>query len=294
LYRASTVIVGAAHSAQRPATKVAALIAVLFFACCIARSDAQPENAMHHSLDTSRIVGSWYGSAPSNASQYAIADARAAGVVASVQSLLTTPKTDASASMPERVAPLRVDTQIHSRRVFESAPPVVRFSPYLTTGQRRTIRAGVRGIAWVTERITLWNDVVVDRTTLSHETVRNATPAQVVVGTPKTLAQLRSALPNQTLATAMTMVATAYTASTATAYPTGYTATGVLAHEGIVAVDPHVIPLGTTMFIPGYGIAVAADTGGAIIGHRIDLCMDRYGDAVNFGRQTVSVYILKR
>jgi 3D (Asp-Asp-Asp) domain-containing protein len=293
LHRATNVIAGAAHSAQRPATKVAALIAVLFFACCIARSDAQPENAMHHSLDTSRIVG-WYGSAPSNASQYAIADARAAGVVASVQSLLTTTKTDVSTSMPEHVAPLRVDTRIHSRRVFEPAPPVIRFSPNLAAGQRRTIRAGVRGIAWVTERVTLWNDVVVDRTTLSHETVKNATPAQIVVGTPRTLAQLRSAMPNQTFAAAMTMVATAYTADTATAYPTGYTATGVLAHEGIVAVDPHVIPLGTTMFIPGYGIAVAADTGGAIIGHRIDLCMDRYGDAVNFGRQTVNVYILKR
>ena len=94
--------------------------------------------------------------------------------------------------------------------------------------------------------------------------------------------------------TVRTMIATAYTADSASAYPSGYTATGILAREGVVAVDPHVIPLGTRLFVPGYGIAVAADTGGAIVGKRIDLCMDRYGDAVQFGRRTVQVYVLKQ
>jgi 3D (Asp-Asp-Asp) domain-containing protein len=51
----------------------------------------------------------------------------------------------------------------------------------------------------------------------------------------------------------------------------GRTATGVVVTYGIVAVDPDVIPLGTKMFIPGYGYAVAADTGGAVKGYIIDL-----------------------
>ncbi|HXG36739.1 MAG TPA: 3D domain-containing protein, partial [Dehalococcoidia bacterium] len=49
------------------------------------------------------------------------------------------------------------------------------------------------------------------------------------------------------------------------------TATGVPLDYGVVAVDPRIIPLGTRMCIPGYGIGVALDTGGAIIGNRIDL-----------------------
>jgi len=282
------------RTARRPASKCALLIAVLFFACCIARSDAQVEIAAHPSLDTSHIVGTWYSSHPSNYAQHPLDAARTAGAVASAQALLTTPQYDDVSTTPGRVAPLRIDTQIHARRVFESAEPSVRFTPHLAPGQRRMLRAGSNGIAWVTERITYWNDIAVNRQTISHEVVRDAKPGVVLVGTPRTLAQLRAALPKAALTAAMTMEATAYTADTATAYPTGYTATGILAREGVVAVDPRVIPLGTTVFVPGYGIAIAADTGGAIVGNRIDLCMDRYGDAVNFGRRTVQVYVLKR
>jgi 3D (Asp-Asp-Asp) domain-containing protein len=247
-------------------------------------------------FDAMRIVGSWYG-APAAAgahSQRAVADARTNGVIASAQSMLTTTKDDGTVPAAEHVTTLRVDTKIHARRVFVSATPNVRFSQYLPPGRMRTLRAGVPGIEWVTERVTLWNDLVVSRQTISREVVRNAQPGVVLVGSPKTLAQLRAALPARVLSAAMTMVATAYTADTATASPTGYTATGTLAQKGVVAVDPHVIPLGTTLFVPGYGIAVAADTGGAIVGNRIDLCMDSYGDAVTFGRQRVQVYILKQ
>ena len=66
----------------------------------------------------------------------------------------------------------------------------------------------------------------------------------------------------------------------------------VPAVRGVVAVDPDVIPLGTRLFIPGYGEAVAADTGGAIVGNRIDLVMDSYGEAMDFGRRDVTVYVL--
>lgn len=72
----------------------------------------------------------------------------------------------------------------------------------------------------------------------------------------------------------------------------GITATGIAAGYGIVAVDPSVIPLGTRLYIPGYGTALAADTGGAIRGNKIDLCMESYGEAMRFGRRSVEVYIL--
>ena len=72
----------------------------------------------------------------------------------------------------------------------------------------------------------------------------------------------------------------------------GYTATGYRAGHGIVAVDPHVIPLGTKLYIPGYGFAIAGDTGGAIVGNRIDLGFNSISDAMQFGRRTVKVYTL--
>ena len=71
----------------------------------------------------------------------------------------------------------------------------------------------------------------------------------------------------------------------------GITATGVPVDRGIVAVDPSVIPLGTRMYIPGYGFAVAADTGGGIQGNMIDLGYPD-GVAVDWTSRWVEIYIL--
>ncbi|MGZ3497130.1 MAG: 3D domain-containing protein [Vulcanimicrobiaceae bacterium] len=90
---------------------------------------------------------------------------------------------------------------------------------------------------------------------------------------------------------ALDMIATAYTAGCIGC--SGYTSSGYRAGHGIVAVDPRVIPLGTKLFIPGYGVAVAGDTGGAIHGRRIDLGFNSIADAVRFGRRTITVYTLK-
>lgn len=88
----------------------------------------------------------------------------------------------------------------------------------------------------------------------------------------------------------LTMNASAYSA-----YDDGnghYTSGGNLVRKGLVAVDPTVIPLGTRLFIPGYGHAIADDTGGAIKGNRIDMAFGSHGEAMDFGRQQVTVYIL--
>jgi 3D (Asp-Asp-Asp) domain-containing protein len=69
------------------------------------------------------------------------------------------------------------------------------------------------------------------------------------------------------------------------------TATGTGVYKGIVAVDPWVIPLGTRMYVPGYGYAIAADTGGGVRGNMIDLA---YGDsdAYDWGSRWVDICIL--
>lgn len=88
--------------------------------------------------------------------------------------------------------------------------------------------------------------------------------------------------------------ATAYTASCAGC--SGITATGInlKANPGlkVIAVDPNVIPLGSKVYVEGYGYAVAGDTGGAIKGNKIDLFMANHSDAVAFGRQQVKVTVL--
>jgi uncharacterized protein YabE (DUF348 family)/3D (Asp-Asp-Asp) domain-containing protein len=84
------------------------------------------------------------------------------------------------------------------------------------------------------------------------------------------------------------MKATAYSAGHGCGYTT---ATGGRAQYGVVAVDPRVIPLGTKLYIEGYGEAVAGDTGGAIKGNRIDLCYNSNSECVEFGRQDVVVHI---
>ncbi len=72
----------------------------------------------------------------------------------------------------------------------------------------------------------------------------------------------------------------------------GYiTATGVPVTKGIVAVDPKVIPLGTRMCIPGYGMAVAADTGGGVRGYWIDLAYPA-GVVPDWRTGFVTIYIL--
>ena len=97
------------------------------------------------------------------------------------------------------------------------------------------------------------------------------------------------------VARVLRVYATWYSAASAGRPPSdpayGITATGVPVARGIVAVDPSVIPLGTRMYIPGYGFGVAADTGGGIHGNMIDL---GYPDGVipDWTTHWVDIYIL--
>ena len=71
------------------------------------------------------------------------------------------------------------------------------------------------------------------------------------------------------------------------------TASGSWPSRGTIATDPRVIPLGTELHIEGYGSAVAADTGGAIQGQKIDLYMDSEHECWQWGRRKVEVRVLE-
>ncbi|AIW03465.1 L-alanyl-D-glutamate peptidase [Bacillus phage Moonbeam] len=99
---------------------------------------------------------------------------------------------------------------------------------------------------------------------------------------------------NQPSGRTMTVEATAYGADCAGC--SGITATGlnVKANPGarIIAADPNVIPLGSKVYIEGYGAYTVADTGGAIKGNRIDVFMGTEANATSFGRQHLKLTIL--
>jgi 3D (Asp-Asp-Asp) domain-containing protein/septal ring factor EnvC (AmiA/AmiB activator) len=80
---------------------------------------------------------------------------------------------------------------------------------------------------------------------------------------------------------------------TATAYDdTGGTASGVPAGPGLCATDWSVIPSGTRFYVPGYGTCVAADTGGAIVGDRIDVWFPTAAQTDAWGVRTVTITLL--
>lgn len=73
---------------------------------------------------------------------------------------------------------------------------------------------------------------------------------------------------------------------------TGLTATGIPVAPGMVAVDPDVIPLGSTVIIDGQEY-LAADTGGAIKGNRIDIAVETHQEALDLGIRTATVWVVK-
>ena len=156
----------------------------------------------------------------------------------------------------------------------------------LYTGTEKVLTPGVEGKAKVTTTVVMENGKEVDRQ-VNREVVEQAVNQVVTYGTkqrPVVVASRSGA--NFTASQTMQMAASAYS------MPGSRTATGTAAGRGTVAVDPSVIPLGTKLFIEGYGYAVASDTGGAIKGNKIDLHFDTQAEAIQFGRRIVTVHIV--
>jgi 3D (Asp-Asp-Asp) domain-containing protein len=106
--------------------------------------------------------------------------------------------------------------------------------------------------------------------------------------------QLTHLAPAATVAVPLEIRSTQALGRTVNVVSTGYclsgrTATGIPVGWGVAAVDPRVIPLGTHLTIPGYGEAVAADTGGSIVGGRIDLWFPSCTQAGGWGSRSVTI-----
>lgn len=153
----------------------------------------------------------------------------------------------------------------------------------MARGISRTVVRGQNGEEQQTWSVTYHDGQVVSRHLVDRKTVANPTESVVQVGTGQTVSRGGETI---RFREAMEVTATAYT------HTGSNTACGVWPEYGVVAVDPRVIPLGTRMYVEGYGHATALDTGGAIRGSRIDVFLESVGEASRWGVRTVKVYLL--
>jgi 3D (Asp-Asp-Asp) domain-containing protein len=171
----------------------------------------------------------------------------------------------------------------------------------LPKGIRRVIRPGRAGASIRVFRTVVVGGVEGAPTLAAEKIVKPAVAEIVSVGTGdgSTAHQLEVArMPAKLLRASnvpsgrrMRVVATAYSAEEPGASPWAASGWG-RCEKGVVAVDPNLIPLGTHLYIPGYGYAIAADTGGLIKGHHIDLCFDSMGELRAWGKRYVTIILL--
>ncbi len=223
-----------------------------------------------------------------------------------------TPAFNESVAGVENILVVRTEEKI--MKITEDIPfeTTERTNAALALGRTKVIQEGEPGEKSISYKVYYEDGVEVSREKISEEVVTPAIEKITEIGTKRsssspnviaaagTIQTSRSG--NLAYSKVITLNATAYDASSCGKSPShpayGITATGRRAGYGIVAVDPNVIPLGSTLYIETadgsyvYGHAIAADTGGAIKGNRIDLCYDTRQEALNFGRRQVKVYVL--
>jgi uncharacterized protein YabE (DUF348 family) len=178
----------------------------------------------------------------------------------------------------------RVVEQVVTER-YQLPVPLQRMNdPQMEQGESRTVRAGTPGVAQRRVEVVFVDGQPTSRLLLGSQVVTNPVSKLIAFGTVNSVSRGGNTIH---FSSALDVLATSYS------YAAGrYTCTGQVAHFGGVAVDPRVIPLGTRLYVEGYGYATADDIGGAIKGDRMDVFFESERDSVRWGRRYVKVYIL--
>ncbi len=160
---------------------------------------------------------------------------------------------------------------------------------------------GVQGARVTRYKVTYKNGAEVSRVAVANlGTTREPVPARHISGPKPASAATRPTLnaPDYTgpYTRTLTVLTTWYNASHGGKSPDdpwyGYTSNGTKLDQGVCAVDPKFIPLGTRMYIPKYGTCVAADVGGGVRGAHVDLGFPESAGNVGWGTQTLEIFIL--
>ncbi|MFH1085764.1 MAG: ubiquitin-like domain-containing protein, partial [Chloroflexota bacterium] len=204
------------------------------------------------------------------------------------------PPLEAPLAAADRVEVLRVTVE----RLVEELPLSfeTRWEPdaALELDTRLTAQWGREGALRRRVRVRYENARPVERVIEEEYTAREAQDRIIRYGTRIVLRELDLSQGTLTYWRHLRMLATSYNAPTAGKSPShplyAITRLGLRARKGIIAVDPRVIALSQPLYVPGYGLGVAADTGSAILGRRVDLCYD--DDNLELWRRWVDVYLL--
>jgi len=196
----------------------------------------------------------------------------------------------------------------------------------LLKGSEKVVQKGEEGLVEKTYEIVMENGKEVKRELKGEKVLKEAKKQVVAVGTKTVVASIsrgadtKAAAPKKATPASQSAASSPKTTKTAaplqstppsssrefyvsaTAYTafctgcSGITATGINLkanpHLKVIAVDPSIIPLGSKVWVEGYGYAIAGDTGGAIKGNKIDLFMPDRAAALAFGRKQVKIKIL--
>jgi 3D (Asp-Asp-Asp) domain-containing protein len=206
----------------------------------------------------------------------------ALGKLDRVSSRITAPVKD---GMEIRVVRVR-----HEKTVEQKPIPFAtrqRYSPSLGVGKKAVVTPGKEGVRVLVYKDSFKDGKRTERIKVSERVTKPRTQVVMVGVRGMTLAS-RGYFANKRM---VEMVATGYGPGENGRWG-AMTASGLRPGHGVVAVDPRFIPLGTRLYVDGYGYCVAGDTGGAIKGNRIDLGMDSRRAAMQVGRRRVRVLIL--
>jgi 3D (Asp-Asp-Asp) domain-containing protein len=166
--------------------------------------------------------------------------------------------------------------------------------PELEIDQTRMVREGQEGVRLYRYRITEINGEEVERKLEDTWVQQEPQDRIMAYGTKVVVRTLDTPQGPVEYWRRIRVLVTSYSPSTAGPSPSasnfGITRSGKRATVGMIAVDPSVIPMGTRMYVPGYGMGSAEDTGSAIIGRHIDVCYDDH-NLVHW-RRWVDVYLL--
>ncbi|WP_156289979.1 G5 and 3D domain-containing protein [Oceanobacillus salinisoli] len=193
-----------------------------------------------------------------------------------------------------------IEEEVEEKVAFDT---VTKQDDSLEKGKEKVITEGEDGRILKTFEVTLENGEEVDRELVDEIVKEDQVNRVVAVGTkePEPAQNLTtlssssdSSQSSNSSGKTLTMTASAFTSSCNGC--SGYTATGINLKDNpnrkVIAVDPNVIPLGSKVWVEGYGEAVAGDTGGHITGNRIDLHVPNKSEAYNWGVRKVQVKIL--
>ncbi len=200
----------------------------------------------------------------------------------------------------------RVETEFITREYTIDYPVEIKKDSTLAAGKKKTLQAGVNGTKKEVYKVTYIDGEVSGKELVSRE-VLDPVPEIIAQGnyevasrsqsgTAKTSTGSGTSASSSSKGTApngmsytkvLTCKATAYT------HDGSKTKMGTTPRVGAIAVDPSVIPLGSKLYVEGYGFCVAEDTGGAIKGNKVDVFLDTEAECVNWGVKTLKVWILE-